>query len=73
MNYRGREESAVVGVQFKILNARWCMSNIILTCLFLVSQITDLLTGSKAGGWGGKAKVAVAAVSGTVVPGDVVE
>lgn len=49
------------------------MSNIILTCLFLVSQITDLLTGSKAGGWGGKAKVAAAAVSGTVVPGDVAE
>lgn len=28
----------------------------------------ELLTGSKAGGWGGKAKVAVAAGSGTVVP-----
>lgn len=28
----------------------------------------DVLTGSKAGGWGGKAKVAVAAGSGTVVP-----
>lgn len=31
---------------------------------------TDLLTGNKAGGWGGKAKVAVAAGSGTVVPAD---
>lgn len=32
-----------------------------------------LLTGSKAGGWGGKAKGAMAAVNGTVVLGDVEE
>lgn len=37
------------------------------------SQCPDLLTGSKAGGWGGKAKEAVAAVHGTVVPGDAEE
>jgi len=39
----------------------------------LSSQCTDLLTGSKAGGWGGKAKVAVAVVIGTVAPGDAEE
>lgn len=32
-------------------------------------RCTALLTGSKAGGWGGKAKEAVAAVNGTVVSG----
>lgn len=37
------------------------------------SQRTDRLTGSKAGGWGGKAKEGVAAVSGTVLPGDAEE
>lgn len=33
----------------------------------------DLLTGSKAGGWGDKAKVAVAVVSDTVAQGDAEE
>lgn len=34
---------------------------------------TALLTGSKAGGWGGKAMEAAAAASGTVALGDVEE
>lgn len=34
----------------------------------VVEGPTDVLTGSKAGGWGGKAKVAVAAGSGSAVP-----